>query len=455
MFARIAAGLSLALLITLLAVVQLSAAPVADETPAIPAAADEVDATANQSALRINEYVASNATGLQDPDEPPGAPPQFPDWIEIYNPTDQAVSLFGLALTDNLDNPDKSPISAGLTIPAFGFIVFYADNERAQGPRHLDFALSGNGEEIGLYDISTQIAIDARVYGPQQTDISEGRSPDGADSWKQFAAPTPGQTNELNPPVIGDFGHAPAIPAASQSATVSATVTDNGTLVQVSVVYSIGAGSLITAPMTHGGGNLYTAVISGQPNGTLVKYKIYARDDQSNDTATHRKGYVVGYQPPQVLLSEIMAENRSILADPDQPTEYPDWVEVYNPNATPLNLGGLSLSDNPFEPEKFRLSNSLTIPANGRMLFYLDDDPEQGNRHGGFSLSKEGEFLGLYGGSGTVLLDSHDFGLQMENISIGLHPVTGQWVQLICASPGAPNIICDKHVRLPLVHGKP
>ena len=449
MFARIAAGLSLALLITLLAAVQLSAAAAGGEAPVVPAEADETDATANQFALRINEYVASNATGLQDPNEPG----EFPDWIEIYNPTDQAVSLNGLALTDNLDNPDKSVISTGLSIPAFGFLVFYADNEPAQGKRHLDFALSGGGEEIGLYDVSTQMAIDARVFGPQQTDVSEGRSPDGVDSWKQFAVPTPGQSNELNPPVVSAFGHTPAIPAANAAATVSATVTDNGALVQVSVVYSIGAGSLITAPMTHGGGSLYTAVIPGQPNGTLVRYKVYARDDQNNDTATHRKGYLVGYQPPQVRLSEIMAENRSILQDPDEIGEYPDWVEVHNPNATPLNLNGLSLSDNPFEPEKFKLSN-LTIPADGRMLFYLDDDPEQGNQHGGFSLSKEGEFIGIYGGFGTVLIDGHEFGLQMENVSIGLHPVTGLWVQLVCATPGAPNIICDKHVRLPLVQGQ-
>ena len=89
-----------------------------------------------------------------------------------------------------------------------------------------------------------------------------------------------------------------------------------------------------------------------------------------------------------------------------------------------------------------------------RMLFYLDDDPEQGNQHGGFSLSKEGEFIGIYGGFGTVLIDGHEFGLQMENVSIGLHPVTGLWVQLVCATPGAPNIICDKHVRLPLVQGQ-
>jgi hypothetical protein len=148
-----------------------------------------------------------------------------------------------------------------------------------------------------------------------------------------------------------------------------------------------------------------------------------------------------------------MAENRSILPDPHEPGEYPDWVEIYNPNATPLNLNGLSLSDNPFEPEKFILKNLPPVAPNGRVVFYLDDDPEQGPQHGGFSLAKEGEFVGIYGASGTVLLDSHEFGLQLENVSIGLHPVSGQWVQMVCATPGAPNVICDQAVRLPLVQG--
>lgn len=451
MFARIAVGLSLALLVAVLLAAQVSAAPGDGPAPAAPVRPAGVDAAQNQFALRVNEYMASNATGLEDPAEPG----EFPDWIEIYNPTNQAVSLTGLALTDNLDNPDKAPIPPGLTIPANGYIVFFADNDPEQGPLHLDFALSGDGEEIALYVISTETAIDARVFGAQQTDVSEGRHPDGGDAWKKYNVPTPGQSNELNPPEIGAFGHTPAIPGPGESATVTATVTDDGSLAQVSVLYTIGAGNPITLPMTGGGGNVYQATIPAQPLNTLVRYQVYARDNENNDGLSWRKGYVVGYQAPQVRISEIMAENNSALQDPDEPGEYPDWIELHNPGATPLNLGGLSLSDNPFEPEKFTLQSSLTIPPNGYIVFFLDDDPEQGAQHGGFSLNKNGESVAIYGGSGTMLIDSHTFGQQLDNISIGLHPQTGEWVQLLCPTPGAPNVICDQFIRLPVVQGKP
>lgn len=37
--------------------------------------------------LFVNEFMAANATGLEDADEPG----EFPDWIEIYNGSASAV----------------------------------------------------------------------------------------------------------------------------------------------------------------------------------------------------------------------------------------------------------------------------------------------------------------------------------------------------------------------------
>ena len=102
--------------------------------------------------LFINEFMASNSSesGIKDPQN------GYDDWIEIYNLGDTAVNMAGMYLTDDLANPTKYHIPSGYssqtTIPAGGFVVFWADEETAEGPLHANFKLSGSGEEIGLFD---------------------------------------------------------------------------------------------------------------------------------------------------------------------------------------------------------------------------------------------------------------------------------------------------------------
>ena len=55
----------------------------------------------NDGPLVISEFMAINHTTLQDEDK------NFPDWIEIHNPTDTAVDLDGWYLTDKADKPTK------------------------------------------------------------------------------------------------------------------------------------------------------------------------------------------------------------------------------------------------------------------------------------------------------------------------------------------------------------
>ena len=147
------------------------------------------------SMLFINEFMASNnsASGIHDPHG------DYDDWIEIYNLGDTSVDMAGMYLTDDLTNPTKFHIPAGYssqtTIPAHGFLVFWADDETAQGPLHTNFKLSASGEEIGLYDTDGVTQIDAVVFGEQTTNISYGRYPDGEENWRFFSTATPGAAN--------------------------------------------------------------------------------------------------------------------------------------------------------------------------------------------------------------------------------------------------------------------
>lgn len=143
--------------------------------------------------LYINEFMASNDAAL------PGPLGDFPDWIEIYNDGTEAVMLGGYYMSDVLNDPEAmyqipSTYPDSVTVPAGGHIVFYANKEEAVSVLNLNFKLSGDGEQIGLWDPSMMF-VDSITYGPQYADTSYGRYTDGTDNWYMMIDYTPGATN--------------------------------------------------------------------------------------------------------------------------------------------------------------------------------------------------------------------------------------------------------------------
>jgi len=140
--------------------------------------------------LKINEFMALNVSCCPDDD---GGVDEFDDWIEIYNAGDTPVEIAGMYLSDNKANPFGSKIPDDVpAIPAKGFVIFWADEMREQGSYHLNFKLSGAGEDIALFYIDGR-TIDSYTYGAQTDDQSYGRINDG-DTWGQLT-PSPGSSN--------------------------------------------------------------------------------------------------------------------------------------------------------------------------------------------------------------------------------------------------------------------
>jgi len=147
--------------------------------------------------VRINEWLANGQVLFED------------DFIELYNPQAAPVELSGLYLTDNpIAQPDKHKIGPLSFVAGNGFAVFLADG--SDGPSHVDFKLSADGGMIALLApafrrgypgqwpglISPPLSeIDKVIYGPQTTDVSQGRAPDGANSFDFLLLPTPGVAN--------------------------------------------------------------------------------------------------------------------------------------------------------------------------------------------------------------------------------------------------------------------
>lgn len=134
--------------------------------------------------LRINEWMAAPVAG--------------DDWFEIYNPGVLPVSLAGLYLTDSLNNPTNTRIPALSFIAPGGFVEFAADEKPANGPDHTNFKLSSSGDAIYLVAANGATLIDSISFGPQSSGTSQGRLPDGSQSFQLFpATSSPGASNHL------------------------------------------------------------------------------------------------------------------------------------------------------------------------------------------------------------------------------------------------------------------
>ncbi len=123
----------------------------------------------------INEVMSNNVTSVTD------ASGKFEDWIELYNTTSSPISTSGLFLTDTLGIFQKWELP-NQTIPANGYAIIWADEDRSQGDMHANFKLSNLGEQIILTNTDS-VLIDSVTYLPQADDIAFARSPNGSGSF--------------------------------------------------------------------------------------------------------------------------------------------------------------------------------------------------------------------------------------------------------------------------------
>ena len=84
----------------------------------------------------INEFVALNKSTLYDEDG------QSSDWIEIFNPNQEAINLEGYFLTNNSNNLEKWRFP-NFSLDANGYlIVFASGKDRDNGELHTNFRIS-------------------------------------------------------------------------------------------------------------------------------------------------------------------------------------------------------------------------------------------------------------------------------------------------------------------------
>ena len=162
--------------------------------------------------LVINELMADNERTL--PDEAG----EYDDWIELYNRGAAPIALAGHYLGPDADQPWRYALP-DVTLPPGGYFLVWCDRDPEQGPAHADFKLGKAGDTVRLS--TPHATLDVVTFGPQITDVSLARVPDGGDRWTACSAPSPRRANQC-PEVPVPTGTAPATDPATPPPTATA-----------------------------------------------------------------------------------------------------------------------------------------------------------------------------------------------------------------------------------------
>jgi hypothetical protein len=147
-----------------------------------------------------------------------------------------------------------------------------------------------------------------------------------------------------------------------------------------------------------------------------------------------------------IVINEWLADNSAPggFFDPVG-ARYSDWIELFNPNPVPINVGGYLLSDSLAQPGKWSIPTNTVIAASGFLLVWADGLTNLNTAgatvlHADFQLAKGGEAIVLLLPDGRPQ-HAITFGPQAANIAQGLYPdgETNTVVSLPDWTPRAPN----------------
>jgi hypothetical protein len=147
----------------------------------------------------------------------------------------------------------------------------------------------------------------------------------------------------------------------------------------------------------------------------------------------------------QIVVNEICPANGDIKYDPIF-YNFSSWIELYNPGASSVNVGGYYLSDDASQPLKWRIPAGISIAGKGFLLIWCD--AKNTGIHTNFDLDAEGEDVVLTA-PGLSVVDKITYPRQFTNVSYGrTTDGSGAIGYLIKPTPGTANDASTGTVRL-------
>ncbi len=190
------------------------------------------------------------------------------------------------------------------------------------------------------------------------------------------------------------------------------------------------------------GTSVYETVLEPLKEPGILNFYIAGTDAASQTTRSPFEGdysLIVYSATSDLRINELLASNTTCMTD--KFGEHDDWVEIVNTDTLPISLGNKYMSDSYNNNDEWQLP-ATTLQPGEVAWFWCDNQPEQGENHAKFKLSKNGETVYLFEkqNDSFLLLDSMNFPEQQKNISFGLptiHSPKGDSLDYI--TPGYAN----------------
>ena len=414
-----------------------------------PGSAGIAAATAPQTSLRLNEWLANPTPG-------------FDDWLELANTSATLpVSLTGLWLGGS---GELFRIAAPCAVAPGGYVRLFC-NKGGDDGNDIGFNLPTSGTTLSLSD-GTGTQFDTLTYGTQTEAVPQGRLPNATGPIVTLPFPSPGLANYstlTNQPMINEIlltnftgDNAPwgARPSwiELKNPSVSAVNLSGWRLrwpdYADDYYFAFPAGTTIPA-----GGYLAIWADVLRPSSTVAgphlnaSAAVYGILSGAQLELANSIGQIVdrvkwGRQIPDLSIGRLPDNSWALLVTPTRGAansaaaalgpvnavrvnEWRDSIELYNTSALPVPLGGLFLSDDPSEVgrRKYQIAPLSFIAGNGFSVFTANGNLANYNSTGFRVDYPDGEYLRLSQTNDTQI-DAVSFG-RFTSGTVGRSPDGG------------------------------
>jgi hypothetical protein len=237
----------------------------------------------------------------------------------------------------------------------------------------------------------------------------------------------------LVPPTISSFSSSVASPVYNQTITINATCANEtsaflGYRTNHQLKFNRVA-MLDDGLHNDGAAGDHVYGVDALVDGVVFEYYIYTENASAGLFSPQRAEHeyhsltisVPFPSPGAVLINEVMASNGTTVLD--QNGENDDWIELYNTTPNPIDLSGMYLTDDALDLMKWSFPVPTTIPANGYLIVWADNDVFQSGLHASFKLNASGESVIF--STGASIYDQVNYGVQTTDVSYARCPDGG------------------------------
>ena len=193
-----------------------------------------------------------------------------------------------------------------------------------------------------------------------------------------------------------------------------------------------------------GGGTSLELIDPSQDSSKVANWSASASGGGTPGSENSSVGVI---QPiPQLYINEVLPENVTSLAD--EQGDFDDWFEIYNASDAQIDLGGMYLTQDLNNPVQWQIPPGTVICGGCWMIFWADEEPQEGPTHTNFSLSADGGSVGIFAADG-VLIDHLNYGTLLGDYSFGRFNDGGSDLRVFStATPSGGNVVPAKGLIL-------